>query len=298
MKIAKGPGVPPDFVPHLEKIEQLTLSPQSFLKNSFRGLAADVALTRKVLQEFAGTYARDSLVGPLLVRVLDKIDLISEAREGCEQALYELPLSLAAMDSELKRGSLKDNTELRGAFNNFREKALNELLKVTSKRVLPGGAIRSQDESPLDFKIIGEGMSFWALRDDRSQIVALVAKKSESDSFERLKQRYRISKFFKQHGVHDQIDCKLITSAPFLHAFFTFAPGETIRAILLKAENTKSDEDASLLHSAVRKAGELMRRIADIKVKGLGYVSSDGFTGNTVSGGKIGATIARLFSHE
>jgi hypothetical protein len=290
-------GVRPDFIPHLEN-EQRRLSPQSFLKNSFRGLAADVALTRKALEEFVGTYAQDSLVGPLLVRVLAKIDLISEGKEGCEQELYKLPLSLAELESQLGAPEYQHLLLLRVLFNKFLENTLNQLLQVTSKRLPPGNAGSGPDESRLEFKIIGEGASFWALRDDKSRIVALVAKKSEADSFERLKQRYEISKFFKRHKIKDQIDCKLITSAPFLHAFFTFAPGETIREIWLRAYKSKSTDDTARLHSAARGAGEIARQVAGIKVEGLGDISIEAFKTEPIRGRECTTTTDKYFRSE
>lgn len=181
--------------------------------------------------------------------------------ELAPQALYQLPLELAKLESLIKHGEDSLRNELHDDCRKLVEKTLSHLVSAAARRVPKGEQWQAEDCA-----LIGQGARYWAIRHSNSDFIALVARTSEPDALDRLRHRWFMS---KQLAALGQPQVLLVATIPFLHAFVKFAPGVSLGHLWTAAKGEDKETEKRTLIKAARSTGALLRKIADLPIEGF-----------------------------
>jgi len=192
--------------------------------------------------------------------VSKRIKLTEDGTLG-PQALYQLPLALAQLESRIKHGEADVRAKLSDNCRNLIEKTLSHIVSAAARR-LPKGEQWQADACEL----IGQGARYWAIRHSNSDLIALVAKTSEPDAFERLRHRWFMS---RQLAAFDQPKILLVATTPFLHAFVKSAPGVSVSHLFTAAKGENKEQERAVLTRAAQNVGKLMRTVATLPIEGF-----------------------------
>jgi len=192
------------------------------------------------------------------------------------KALYQLPIALATLSLRAREFHGEHSQRIQHNVDALTDKTLGYLLMIAARR-LPE-QLRAENPSPNDvcisYSVIGQGAGYWAVANTERTLVALVLKTSESDTLDRLRQRWvmareiaRIPKCAGQPRAH------LVATTPFVHAFFDFAPGDSVAGLYqVLRQPSRTNSDVFRYSTALRGIGILLRSISDVPVEGFGEV--------------------------
>jgi len=226
-------------------------------------IKAELDLVGKKISESSQNKAIEKAFNSVQKRVR-----LSEDPVWSHKAIYQLPIALNYLSCLVNNSASAREAGLPEASSALIEQTLIYLVSAAAHR-LPKDLHSADGNESKNFKLVGQGSSYWALSDSSSGVVALVAKRSDKDSFNCLRQRWEMS---KRLAPFNQPKGLLIATLPFLHAFFECAPGVRLKDIYIGALNSNQTRTPARdeLITAALTAGRLVRSVADLPVNGFG----------------------------
>lgn len=210
----------------------------------------------------------------------------NEHRLWCK-ALYQLPIALATLSIQARDFQGEHSQHIQQNVDALINKTLGYLVTIAARR-LPE-QIRGENSLAhnlgISYSVIGQGAGYWAVANTERTLVALVAKTNESDTLDRLRQRWVISREIARIPTcagHPR--AHLVATTPFVHAFFDFAHGDSVAGLYqVLRQPSRTNSDVLRFRTALRGIGILLRSISVVPVEGFGDVVRSG----SVSGGYI-----------